>query len=242
MNKIKLLKTNAAVVLLAIMLFVFACRPAEPADLDAGSATEDAATVQVIECNADPIDGDVDILQAEDLQALRGVSSISGYLYIYAPTLREISDLDCLRDVGGNLVIANNPALISLRGLSSLERIGGKLYLDTNDSLIDLHGLENIQRLSLHLEILTNARLQNVDGLEALKDIFGVMHIYGNPQLLNLHGLSSLREVAMGMHIRENHSLPTCEAQAIWDQLTEAGWHHQDQSVITGNDDNGQCE
>ncbi len=226
--------------LLALCGALLACAPALEQSVDAGPG--DAGLSDALVCTGEPIAGDVDVLSAQDLQILQGVPSVGGYLYIYAPALTEITGLGCLGEVSGNLVIAGNSALTSLQGLASIDRVGGKLYLENNDSLVDLRGLEGVDSLGYHLEVLTNAALESLDGLESLTHMDGVMHIYGNPSLRSLRGLAVLRDVGMGMHIRENPRLPTCEAQAIWDQLTEAGWDGQEQSAIAGNDDGGTCE
>lgn len=205
-------------------------------------APADAGNQDALICRTEPHAGDVDVLSETDLVSLRGVSTIDGYLFFGAPALQEISGLECLQEVTGNLVLVGNTALQSLAGLSSLKKVGGKLYVEENERLVDLQGLEGVDKLGLHLEVYSNAALVSIDGLETVTSVGGVLHIYGNAKLANLEGLAALQELGMGLQIRDNPALPTCAAQELWDRLTAAGWTGQLGSNIIGNDDQGSCE
>jgi receptor L domain-containing protein len=156
-------------------------------------------------------EGDYYILTATDLESLSGYTSVTGTLLIHYPTLISLEGLECLTQVGGNLEIYENDSLTSLEGLDNLKDIGGNMRIYDNDSLISLEGLDKLKYVGGHMRIRDNDSLTNLEGLDKLKDVGGNMRIYDNDSLISLEGLDKLKFVGGHMRIRDNDFLTSLE-------------------------------
>lgn len=96
-------------------------------------------------CWDEPIAGNFTIENADHLQAVGGYASIEGSLRISAGELGELSRLECLERVSGDLQLTWNEALTDLSGLSALTEVGGDLLIRHNANLVDLSALASVQ-------------------------------------------------------------------------------------------------
>ena len=123
-------------------------------------------------------------------------------------TLTNLSGLDNLTSIGGDLRINSNDGLTSLNGLSdSLTSIGGTLQIFNNDSLTSLSGLENLNSIEGWLQIIDNDALTSLSGLDSL-DHTTLQHL----------------------RIEDNPNLSFCEIQPVCDFLENDG-----PATINGN-------
>src|SRR5690606_32647453 len=146
--------------------------------------------------NCTEISGDLYISGSTitDLSPLNNLTSVGGNLYIdYNSSLTNLDGLSNLTSVGGFLYISSN-SITNLDGLSNLTSVGGYLYISFNSSLTDLDGLSNLTSVGESLFIDSNSSLTNLDGLSNLTSI-GDLYIDSNPNLDNLDGLSNLTSV-----------------------------------------------
>jgi len=128
-----------------------------------------------------------------------------------------------------------------LTPLSSVTAVGGLAVSgQQTGSLDDLQGLEGLVRVNDSVLIEYNQSLTSLDGLEALTSIGLSLRITGNSLLANVRGLSSLISLGGDLAITDNPSLPTCEAEALRDQLVASGFTGA--VTIRGNDDAGSCQ
>jgi len=150
-----------------------------------------------------------------------GCTEIEGNVIISGGNIKNLSGLNLLEAIGGELFIAYCDSLISLNGLNNLTSIGGNVDLSANPRLKDLIGLDNITSINGYLWIEYNDSLQSLDGLEGLTAINGKIQIAGNTRLTNIEGLSNIDPNSItNLLILENSSLADCNAQSICDYIT----------------------
>ncbi|KAF0202569.1 MAG: hypothetical protein FD170_1743 [Bacteroidetes bacterium] len=150
-----------------------------------------------------------------------GCTEIEGNVFITGGNITDLSGLNVLESIGGELNIAYCDSLISLNGLNNITAIGGNVDLSTNPRLKDLIGLDNLTSINGYLWIGYNDSLQSLNGLEGLTTINGKIQIAGNTQLTNIEGLSNIDPNSITkLLILENSSLSDCSAQSICDYIT----------------------
>lgn len=164
------------------------------------------------------------------LQGLEGLTYVGGlrfgqseYYYTYGPgrndLLVDLSGLNNLEIVGGNMLIYGNNALASLNGLDNLNVISGdfKIY---ETPLTDLTGLNNLDSIGGYVEI---------GGYINFCDIFLPGYCdenlieAGNPALTSLNGLDNLKH-AKGFSLSYNTQLASCSVPSVCDYLLNGGW------------------
>lgn len=150
-----------------------------------------------------------------------GCTEIEGNVFITGGNITDLSGLNVLESIGGELNIAYCDSLISLNGLNNITAIAGNVDLSTNPRLKDLIGLDNLTSINGYLWIGYNDSLQSLIGLEGLTTINGKIQIAGNTQLTNIEGLSNIDPNSITkLLILENSSLSDCSAQSICDYIT----------------------
>ena len=143
--------------------------------------------------------------------------------------IHDLSGLDDLTVVGGNLYIGNNDALSDLSGLSGITYVGGSLDIYTNLVLSDLSGLSGITSIGGSLVIGNSPALSDLSGLEALTSVGGTLQISFNDVLSSLSGLDGLTFVGGYSSISYN---PALSSLSGLDGLTSVG----DDFYIENND------
>ncbi len=145
-----------------------------------------------------------------------GCTEIEGNVRIYGGNIRDLSGLNVLETIGGELYITECDSLISLNGLNNITTIGGNVNLSSNRRLKDLIGLENLTFIDGYLWIENNDSLLSLDGLESLIAINGRILIAGNTQLTNIEGIANLDPNSITkLLISGNNVLSDCNAQSI---------------------------
>jgi len=101
----------------------------------------------------------------ENLTGLEKINIVKGNLYI--KNNKSLNDLNGLQNIAtiGKVLFIHNTKLISLDGLIGITAIGTNLYITSNDSLQTLNGLQNITNVQEHLTISRNENLVNLNGL-----------------------------------------------------------------------------
>jgi len=213
---------------------------------DAGAdAGEDAGPVDTDSCGGAAVEADFELSDAGALEALSGVTHVVGSVTVSGPALVDLAPLASLRcvdgdlrvedcpslahltglegllDVGGNLVVGWNGALVDTDGLASLGRIGGSIWLTANPSMGSAR-LPSLATLGSHLLVTECAALASVD-LAALAATGGDLELSYCGALSSLAGLGALEAVGGDVSIEENASLPTCEADDLVAQLESFG-------------------
>jgi len=152
--------------------------------------------------------GDYQIQNAEDLGALSGHWLVDGDLRIQGSDLTDLTGLECLRVIDGDLIIEGNSALTGLTGLDRLESVGGGVALVSNDSLTSIAALERLVDVGVgdqfggyfpsetgdSLTVAGNTQLENLVGLQGLTRVPGNISIIG-AGVVDLTGLDNLTSI-----------------------------------------------
>jgi hypothetical protein len=114
-----------------------------------GDASDSSAPSHCV----DVIEGDLEIDDRTDLDELRTVRLVTGTVRIgQTQTLEDLNFLECLEEVGANLLIGANEGLRTLHGAARLEQVGygdlssgHGLFISNNPNLVSLAGLDSLR-------------------------------------------------------------------------------------------------
>ena len=186
-----------------------------------------------------------DISNFDSLNILTSIGSglsINGGPLGGNPLLNDLSGLDSLTYIGGDLNIEFNENLISLTGLEKVTFIGGDMKITKNTDLTGLTGLDNLTSIGSDMEIWGNDMLVSLSGLENLSSIgeslklsgYMATILFGNPSLTNISALENLSSIGGNIDIRKNNvlsslnGLENIEAESITNLLI-----YENQSLST---------
>jgi hypothetical protein len=140
-----------------------------------------------------------------DLNELSGYMAVTGDLIIKNTALRNLEGLECLSEIGGELVMENNSLLENIDGLSNLTSVAST-EISYNPVLMNLDGFRKLASVEEYLFITSNDLLTNVNGLAAITSVDNLF-INNNDTLVDLSGLSSLTSVNEQLVIIGNDEL-----------------------------------
>ena len=150
----------------------------------------------------------IQMTELRDLSRLDNILYVEGNLVIYENrSLELIGGLNNLRRVGGSLVIANNYVLEHLDGFGALESVGGDLWISSNELLEDVFGFENLRKIGGDLDISDNKNLVLMPGLKALEEVGGRFEISENKKLKGIATFESLETIGGEVRIENNPRL-----------------------------------
>lgn len=112
-----------------------------------------------------------------------GCTQIEGTLEIKGNGITDISALNIITNIGGDLIIRYCNNLYSLQGLNSITAISGTLKLSNNSKLTNLQGLNSIVSIGGNVTIEYCSSLQNFSGCSSLISINGSLQINENDNL-----------------------------------------------------------
>ncbi len=168
------------------------------------------------------IPGDVIIQSIEsdinNLDALNQITNIGGNLVIVEnPALENLSGIDQLVSIGGDFEIDQNPLLTNLHALSKLTSIGGTFAIGENINLSQLFNPTNNQFNSIGSDLLLygDTWLANLHSLEGISTIGGSLEIANQSILLNLEGLDNITSLGGSLLLSNNSQLKTLSALII---------------------------
>lgn len=141
------------------------------------------------------------------LSALSNLDSLGRLSISTADSLINLTGLENVRKIGGELNISNNFSLTSLDGLTMLDTIGVSLRIIGNVNLTSISGMSNLSAIHEEIYISGNDQLTNLNGLQAITTISGDLYINGMQNLINLSGLDNLSTVGGQVTISFNEAL-----------------------------------
>lgn len=211
-----------------------------------GSSSE-TTTGGTPEC-PDVLDGNLELTDETDIDALRTVHRIRGGLIVENTSFMNLEFLSCLHHIEGSIRIRFNPALETLTGLENVESLSQEdpsdgVQIRSNDALTSLAGLASITTMR-RLTVQDNAALTDL-GLNAL-EVLGVLEIgqcttgneadpygFSNDSLTTIEGLASLREGEADIGGQRNlASLGTLhDVAANAEQFSVWLWHNPELAV-----------
>ena len=137
----------------------------------------------------------------DDLTALENLAFVGGDIHIVNNhSLTQLNGLSNLNYIAGGLFIWGNTNLISLSGLQP-DSIGGSIYIEKNNSLSDLTALENLNTITGKLFIVGNNSLVDLSGLKKIITVSDDLCIGGSNLLEDLNGLKNLTSVGGNLKI-----------------------------------------
>ncbi|WP_298544813.1 hypothetical protein [uncultured Aquimarina sp.] len=181
------------------------------------------------EASCDIHPGDLKLESQEDIDTFN-YCEVAGSLTIeelVTGDIVDLSPLNVLENLGGDLKIYRNKALTQINGFQNLTAINGTLELRGNTLVTNIDGLSNITALQ-RLELFNNFKLENIDALSNittltdvritnnnLANLYGVRNLetitnilyLNNTKLLNLDDLSNLQTIAKAMYLYSNSTL-----------------------------------
>ncbi|TAA42587.1 leucine-rich repeat protein [Corallincola spongiicola] len=143
---------------------------------------------------------------AETIAAMQGIEIIEGTLFISNTGLTDLSGLESLRRINGNLFVEDDDSLTSLKGLDNLEYVGERLGI-ISVGLTDLSGLESLITVDGDLTVFHSHRLANLGGLDNLEYIGGLLAIAESSALVDMTGLGAVETIEQGIQLNLNNSL-----------------------------------
>lgn len=178
--------------------------------------------------NAQCPSGDVHLSNQTEVDAYRvgypNCTQINGSLNIGAPNsnIYDLSGLESINTIMGNLTIIDNNGLTNVHGLDQLLHIEGNVYIRSNQNIANLAGLNKLETVNGDLKFQNNASLVTIGGMQDLISVGADMEISDNEALADLNAFSKLTTVGGYFTIRNNPELEDI------DEFTKLG-------VISGN-------
>jgi hypothetical protein len=152
------------------------------------------------EATESPVSND----EISDISGLNILSEISGNLTILGNNeLTNLGGLENLKQVGGQLIIAFNPKLVQIDALEALENISGALRLEFNDNLSNVEALNNLRGIS-SFNFIRNPLVTKLFQFSP-NTLLNEVKIAGNERLSDLTGLRQASMVSL--QIAANASL-----------------------------------
>ena len=149
------------------------------------------AVLVVLElANAIVCEEDVLLTNQDEVNAFGPCNVLNGNLTISGPDIVDLSNLNSLVTINGNLDLKDNDLLLNLNGLENLTFIGGNLSIGEHALLADIDGLSNLGTV-FGITITDNLLLGNLNGLSALSGA-GPVTVQNNPALTDIGGLGGV--------------------------------------------------
>ena len=154
-----------------------------------------------IKCLGGEHPGDLVLTTQTELNdwALRCHTGIQGDLFILGSDdqdpILDLSALELVTHVYGDLKIENTTNLKNLHGLENLNLVEGWVTIDNNTILESLEGLSLSEKSHLNLTISDNPSLLNLKGLDNIKKL-GYVFIDSNSSLIDFQGLEQVYEIS----------------------------------------------
>lgn len=114
--------------------------------------------------------------------------------------LDDLTGLNHIKNLAGNVEILSNTFLDSLSGLDSLTSIAGNLKIDGNVRLMNIESLHRLITVSGDI-IITYNGINTILGLRGLTSAQGSLIIGGNRTLESLHGLDNITLIGGSLEI-----------------------------------------
>ena len=155
-------------------------------------------------CSFDCI-GDLTLHSQAEVDAFESCPFYDGSITIRGTDITDLSALDDLEEITGDLKIEYNSGLIILEGFNNLIRVGGELSILYNGQMTTINAFANLESVDEALTIVRNDHLYD---MQFLSDSFtiGLLNFIQNYQITNLDGFYGLRGYNT-MYIDNNSAL-----------------------------------
>ncbi|SRX76068.1 cadherin repeat domain-containing protein [Aequorivita antarctica] len=150
--------------------------------------------------------------QITDLSSLNTLKSIGGQLNIIQnERLAVLTGLQNIHTVTNDVNIAYNRGIHNLESLNGLTTLHRQLTITENLLLENFNGLQNLIEIDKDLRIWDNPALKNIDALTNLISVGDKIAISGNDLLQNINGLQGLTSIEGDLEITSNNAMLNIE-------------------------------
>lgn len=215
-------------------------------DVDTDSDSDTDADTDTGTCEDLIWEGDYSIDAGADIEPLVSYAEVTGDLIITADGISNISALQCLRDVGGDLLVLEASNLVDLGGLQALDAVGGNLAVTdvpdagtgdmsnvTLPSLSDVGGdlvvtdhpilsnlsVSNLTAIGGDFVVARNPSMATLTALDLIA-INGSFVFTDNDNCEDFDGMYPLSTINGDLTVVANESLPYCQVCDLLDQLS----------------------
>lgn len=132
------------------------------------------------------IGGEVEFLGNDVLMNLNGLQNTTsiGNLLISDTSLTNLTGLDAIEIIEGDLTIRQNIKMINLDGLNNLKLVGRTFVILDNNAITSINGLNSLSAIGNDFEI-RDTNIENLNGLSSLSSIGGKFELFGNDSLVD---------------------------------------------------------
>lgn len=172
----------------------------------------------------DDNDGIDDIIDLDPiyLNGLQNSTIVTGNVIVEnCGALPNFIGLDGIGTIGGDLIIRNN-GLNSTSYTMSLTEVGGSLIIEDNPSLPTIQEFVNLGSVGQSIIVQNNDALMSMFDFDALAEIGATLYIYDNNALESITSFGNLATIGYNFDIRSNPALTTIEG---FENLSIAGIH-----------------
>ncbi len=157
-----------------------------------------------------------------DLTPLNQIESVGG-ISIQRTKVSNLSGLEQLQTIDGDLRIVLNPNLLNINVLSGVASVGGQLHVGYNRELVTLMGLNELNTVG-SLRINNNNKLANLSDLMNLQTVPEII-IQNNNILTSLAGLEGISSAALNnLTITSNPLLSDCAISPVCEHIGNQGF------------------
>ena len=148
-----------------------------------------------------------------------GCDVVGGDVIISGSEITNINALRNIRFIEGNLIVRDNPVLLTLEGLGSLKGISGGLDIHGNQRLSNLDGMASLSSVDGYVYVYGNAALADIKRLSGLTSvgngpIGGTLNVSSNAALRSLDGLENINLIGSDLYINNNDLIRSLEGLA----------------------------
>lgn len=157
--------------------------------------------------NLTVINGDIEINYNIALTSFAGFQSLTivqGNFYINGSSLNNLSALDNLETIEGDLRIERLNSLEVLNGFNKLNSVFGDLRISDNISLINIQGFSNLNDVE-NILIENNHSLTEVNGFGTLTQINGGLELFANYSLAKIGAFQAITTIGGDVELSWNH-------------------------------------
>jgi len=150
-----------------------------------------------------------------DLTPLNKIRFVNGNLTISnCNSLNTLAGLEALGSVVGDFEISSLP-INDLTGLEELRFVGNRFFLQNNPNLTTLNGLDDLTSIEFEFYLRNNPNLADITSLQGLFVLFKI-YIINNASLTSLEGLENLDPFTFRQaEILNNPNLSFCTLESI---------------------------
>jgi len=121
--------------------------------------------------------------------------------------LMWLSTFGKLVTVGGDLIVADNAIVVRVTGFTELESVSGSVRIYDNLAATEIDGFDNLATIDGDLEVRNNPLLASEDAFNLIVSVGGTLSVVDNPTLTIISGLSYPTTLG-GLHFEGLTSLP----------------------------------